>query len=1064
MPAPFSAPACAASAYPAPARAAAVTPRDSPSPTKKRRVEAALPPQAGPSEADPTDPELQRRLYSSTLKLRDAWDDILRRHSLPLPSPASSSRAASAPAPAPARHRAAGRTRAIPMEEDDIIDLATMEIVEDRGVLRRSRRGAFALGGYMDALEDVMVGPDTGHDPDGGEDEVDGEGHGWDADDFDDEDDDDDRSAEYSTSDDELGDMDELPSLPSLQFREQRRRDAERRDQLRDFWAHEARARGASAAETLREKEAAADATSMGGNCTVDAIDEVDEDEDDELSFFARAPTPGSTSPVSTWAGRRRSSSSPLEVEVVTPSRKGKEPSRPPSTTAALRVDVEDVHLASPTSSARAPFTSPPLKPGAACLNCRKRKRRCDALKPACSPCVKSRGDEPCVYDCEYSPSHALSISEPPKMPSSGLATPPTSFAARKASVPPSKAPASRPPLSSSPMREVITIASPSPTPSPSSSPSPSPAPPTQYTARRARSPSLEILPTRPRSISPELGIPAPPACVSHKPAHQRMTPTPTPTPVPTPTPPPFSLPGHGSSSGCGARIHPTTTFAQSRKREWRRHSFELVIEVKPRVHADARPPPAPAARSEKARGVPPSASAPNLAAGAEEGKARAATGERQAEGGAPRPLGLSTPPLSKRAAAWPATARPAPALSSATAAPRMVASSSAPRPASSTAQALPSRILPRAPDAVLDEGEGPVEDPLLLGSSPSTAKRALSMPGSERATAAPALAIASSRRWKCAAEESEEEDDGTVAPPAVPPPTPALAPLHSAQLLQVVVQLSFVCHALAVVSYLLSPSHILVLAVRVALQAQFSTPRTTHPTRSLRFFGALWAAQAIAAFAWHGATGSRGTKGLRGHSQGGIVLDWIGQAATPSTAHLLAIDAVLAVCQLATVLLAFGATVPSDLDASAGGESARDYAALLGAVAGSGVEEEDDTADGDEPASTRRRARRRGYEGVPLRDEDAAEEKQEEDDEELAALEAEADRVGLGLRKPSASSSASALLEPQAQYMRLPLIADIRLRTVWAEVRKSAREVGEERADAGVRGMEEGRGAEAAV
>ncbi|BGP49700.1 hypothetical protein JCM10450v2_005605 [Rhodotorula kratochvilovae] len=703
------------------------------------------------AEADPSDPELQRRLHSSTLKLRDAWDDILARHSLPLPSSSSaSSRAASAPAPV--RHRPAGRTRAIPVEEDDIIDLATMEIVQDRGVLRRSRKGAFALGGYMDTLDDVIVGVDTGAGEEGEEEDVEGS--------WEDEEEDEDGSAGYSTSDDELGDMDELPSLPSLLFREQRRRDAERRDQLRDFWAHEARARGASEAQPPDDDDDEPGAAGAGGNRTIDAIDEADED--DELGFFARAPSPSTSSPAPAWVARRRASSSPLEVEVVTPSRKGKEPARPPSTTAALRVGFEKVHLASsslpvrpPESSpsamvwqrasppgpskapvsARTSLASPALKPGTACLNCRKRKRRCDALKPACGPCVKLGGDDPCVYDDARSPSRTRSLPATAMTwsPSMGIATPPASFAARKASVPPSRAMASRPPLSSSPLRDVITVASPSPSPSPSRSPSPSPAPPAQHCDRLARSPSLEILPSpaHPRLPSPELGLPAPYAS-------QR------PPPTPTPTPPPFSLPGL-ASSGCGARPAPSPSSSgapaqQPKRREWRRHSFELVVEVKPRVK-----PRSSLLTGSEARSV----STPDLGTIALGAKSKARAGslpeeeEEDTDDKPPPPLGLSTPPLSKR------SSRPAgstPSSASSTAARRVVA------PPSSAAKALPSRILPRAVDAALDEN---AEDPLLLGSSPSPSKkRAMSIPVWRRATATPAAV-------KRAAEESEDDEDG---------------------------------------------------------------------------------------------------------------------------------------------------------------------------------------------------------------------------------------------------------------------------------------------------------------
>ncbi|KAH7098147.1 hypothetical protein BKA62DRAFT_380733 [Auriculariales sp. MPI-PUGE-AT-0066] len=51
--------------------------------------------------------------------------------------------------------------------------------------------------------------------------------------------------------------------------------------------------------------------------------------------------------------------------------------------------------LSLPSPGARAP-RSVPLHRGEACLHCRKRKMRCDAVKPACGPCM-SNGKE-----CEY--------------------------------------------------------------------------------------------------------------------------------------------------------------------------------------------------------------------------------------------------------------------------------------------------------------------------------------------------------------------------------------------------------------------------------------------------------------------------------------------------------------------------------------------------------------------------------------------------------------------------------------------------------------------------------------
>jgi len=243
-----------------------------------------------------------------------------------------------------------------------------MEIVEDRGVLRRSRAGAFALGGYTDALDDVLVGPDTGvgEDEQGGSS---GEGRGAAGGDSHEEYEDDedepnalDSEAYAGSSDDELGDMDELPSLPSLLFREQRRRDADQRDQLRDFWEHEARARGVSEAGGAA-LDAGGDA---GGNRTLEAVEAADND--DELGFFAPAPSVGPSSA----ARPRRSSSSPLQVEAATPSRKTQALSHAPSTTAALRTAVGAVQLAS----------SSPTRPHDSASSVQPRQRSSAAVAP----------------------------------------------------------------------------------------------------------------------------------------------------------------------------------------------------------------------------------------------------------------------------------------------------------------------------------------------------------------------------------------------------------------------------------------------------------------------------------------------------------------------------------------------------------------------------------------------------------------------------------------------------------------------------------------------------------
>ncbi|GAA5934619.1 hypothetical protein JCM3775_002005 [Rhodotorula graminis] len=799
MPAALSAPQRAASAYPAvPQRH-----KDSPSPTKKRRVETGsdsrpaprpepsrphssphkprsshLPPPHSTAhrprprastvvqdgDADPNDPELQSRLHSSTLKLRDAWDDILRRHSLPAPSPPVPSRA---PASSPTRrHRPAGRTRAIPVDEDDIIDLGSMEIIQDRGVLRRSRAGAFALGGYTDAIDDVLVGPDTGvGEPEqggsGGEERgAAGEGSFEEEEDEDDEWDEPnalDSEAYAGSSDDELGDMDELPSLPSLLFREQRRRDADRRDQLRDFWEHEARARGGSEAGGGAAHEAGAGAV---GNRTLEAVEVADDD--DELDFFAPAPSVA-PSPV---PRPRRSSSSPLQVEVATPSRKVKTQSHAPSTTAALRTAVGAVQLASssptrplgtsssvkprqPSSTAAARLELPEQASSSSAVSAARadqdetRQEKTSEKKRKKRKKRKGRLDEATCGDAEALTQQGLSTTSadlgparsavaPASEQKQGLQTPPNSFTTHKRSMPYARSVPARPPVSSSPLREVIAVASPSPTASPSPRPSAQgPAEPSRspsleiiYPRPRARSPSLAVWTAPARPVSPELGIPAPSSSARRPPpAHQQQTyqhPTPTPTPPPVPVAP-TSRARRGLATAAAGK-----TPTPPKKAKGPRHSFELVIDRKPsRMSMTPRP------------------SAPRAAA------AQPASSERGATR-LPRtavkpvgedvemrsPGGLSTPPLSKRStrAAQPPASAPE-RLSVAPVAEVKAAKSrrkSKPGQAGSHAAAA-LRAAAKAVKAKVEaepDAAGLDDDPLLLESSPSPVKKRASTTG----------------------------------------------------------------------------------------------------------------------------------------------------------------------------------------------------------------------------------------------------------------------------------------------------------------------------------------------
>ncbi|BGP17820.1 hypothetical protein JCM10213v2_005862 [Rhodosporidiobolus nylandii] len=397
--------------------------RDLPSPNKKRRVDSA-PPASRASAQKPSSSSgtptlsraqriaeeqalLQSRLHS-TLRLRDTWDEILRRHSTPSPSSPAAGPSSFASAKKSVRHRPVGFTRALPVEEDDIIDLRTLEIVEDRGVLRNSRAGGFAIGGPGGMLDDVVVGQDSGAQLAGSSGDEEGESDEEEEEvDWEEPDED-----GYFDSDDELAEMDDLPSLPSLLFREERKKEAERTRELEEFRAQEARARG----EALVAHDALDGIRRRGSEQLPEPIPVDDEDEEDELGFFAQ-PAPASASPAP-------------RLERATPARPSLSANvvAPPSTTSALRQAVQAVHLASspvPSSSAR-PSSSPTKPPSK-----RASKRAASADLPT------------------------------------GLATPPTSSASTtaKAKTATSSRAQSKPRSSSSPLKNVIVIPSRSPSP-----------------------------------------------------------------------------------------------------------------------------------------------------------------------------------------------------------------------------------------------------------------------------------------------------------------------------------------------------------------------------------------------------------------------------------------------------------------------------------------------------------------------------------------------------------------------------------------------------------------------
>ncbi|GAA5824884.1 hypothetical protein JCM5353_006936 [Sporobolomyces roseus] len=292
--------------------------------------------------------------------------------------------------------------------------------------------------------------------------------------------------------------------------------------------------------------------------------------------------------------------------------------------------------------------------------------------------------------------------------------------------------------------------------------------------------------------------------------------------------------------------------------------------------------------------------------------------------------------------------------------------------------------------------------------------------------------------------------------------------------------------------SFLLSPSSLPTFLLRVILSVQYSTPRKSHPNRSLRFFLTLWAISNLTLFAIDLVWGSRGIKGS-GWTQGGIIVDFIGQVTKVGRKHLLGLDALIALSQALTIIISFSITLPSDLDAStstsnggeaaeiggegASGEAARDYFGLLGLHENSFIEEEEgeDELDrmgyteyelGEEeeriqeiPQRRRRRRRRKSgnqYEGLGMQDD-----RGEDDSDDYVEL----DRYGrahlflflarnvdkavkLNFSSLSDEPSTSKLLPSSSTRERIvvPPIAKLRLRHVWNEVKWNTRRAKESR------------------
>jgi hypothetical protein len=189
----------------------------------------------------------------------------------------------------------------------------------------------------------------------------------------------------------------------------------------------------------------------------------------------------------------------------------------------------------------------------------------------------------------------------------------------------------------------------------------------------------------------------------------------------------------------------------------------------------------------------------------------------------------------------------------------------------------------------------------------------------------------------------------------------------------------------------------------------------------------------------------------------------------TPSKTHLLILDVLLAVLQLATLIVAFGATVPSDLEGGAAGEgeAGREYGGLLGEV------EEDWDGEENEEEGEERSARSRrsgGYSAV-----DAEEEQTSDIAFSSSPIFASSSSYRTSLSplrppryrlillypapKPSSSSSSS------SSHIRLTPVADVRFRTFAKELLRGAeaskREGVERRAADAEEGRVEGEGEE---
>lgn len=251
------------------------------------------------------------------------------------------------------------------MDEDDIIDLGTMEVVVDRGVLRNSRPGSYAIGRFS------LPGTRARR----GQEEDEGDRAPW-------------EDGEES-EEDVMGVWGDREGQPSVQFREERRRQREEERDLKEFLEENRRVEGGPAEESGSESEE----IGRRGNelLQVKERDEEHDSSDDEMAIgpsppkriavaapvsppYSRSPPARRANPPSTTQSLRaavsslglstsppKSSSSPLKRRASPPSHRPSPPDRAPHKTPSFSLIIPTRR--STRASSAFPLTSPTKKP-----------------------------------------------------------------------------------------------------------------------------------------------------------------------------------------------------------------------------------------------------------------------------------------------------------------------------------------------------------------------------------------------------------------------------------------------------------------------------------------------------------------------------------------------------------------------------------------------------------------------------------------------------------------------------------------------------------------------------